>query len=228
MVFNCKTFYLVKTGGECGTIASTFGISLADFYSWNPAIGTCKALWADTYVSVGPLTSTPSPTTTKPTASATTGNGIATPSPTLPGMVTNCDVFEYVDAGEDCDGISRARGLSLADFVKFNPAVKADCSGIWADYYVCVSIIGHTLSTLTTSTKPTTTKSGNGVTTPTPTQTRMVTNCKTFEYVDEGETCESIAKARGVMQAQFIAWNPAVGADCKLMRLNSYVCVGLI
>lgn len=51
MVANCNNFYLVKASdGFCGDIATKNGISLANFYAWNPAVGPgCGALWLDTY-----------------------------------------------------------------------------------------------------------------------------------------------------------------------------------
>jgi hypothetical protein len=56
MATNCNKFYLVIKGDECGTIASKAGISLADFYAWNPAVGsTCATLGLNDYVCTGTL-----------------------------------------------------------------------------------------------------------------------------------------------------------------------------
>jgi hypothetical protein len=38
-VANCEEWYVVKSGDECGTIATAYNISLAQFYAWNPAVG---------------------------------------------------------------------------------------------------------------------------------------------------------------------------------------------
>jgi hypothetical protein len=38
MIGNCNTFYLVQSGDQCGTIVSSYGISLANFYAWNTGI----------------------------------------------------------------------------------------------------------------------------------------------------------------------------------------------
>ena len=61
-------------------------------------------------------------------SSTTQGNGIATPSPTQPGMVKNCDHFHLVQSGQSCASIG----------------VNAQCSGMWANTHVCVRTIGYT------------------------------------------------------------------------------------
>jgi hypothetical protein len=52
---------------SCSPIVAEFGITLAEFYSWNPAVGSsCTTLLAGYYVCVGipGITTTPPPTTT--------------------------------------------------------------------------------------------------------------------------------------------------------------------
>lgn len=54
MTKRCNTFYEVKSGDGCWDIANTHGISLDDFYSFNPAVGDdCSKLYPDNYVCVG-------------------------------------------------------------------------------------------------------------------------------------------------------------------------------
>jgi hypothetical protein len=54
MVGGCGEFYLVQEGDGCWAIADASGISLDDFYKWNPAIGTdCAGLRYDFYVCIG-------------------------------------------------------------------------------------------------------------------------------------------------------------------------------
>jgi hypothetical protein len=133
MVNNCDAFYLVRSGNDCTSIAASHGISLANFYLWNPAVGnTCSGLWLDTYVCVSIIGHTPTPTST--------GNGITTPTPTQTGMVGNCRRFHFVAVGEICASIVSRYGITLANFVRWNPAVRSDCSGMWAQTYVCVGL----------------------------------------------------------------------------------------
>lgn len=50
IVSDCIQFYEAVSGDTCAGIASTYGISLSDFYAWNPAVGTdCSGLWAEEY-----------------------------------------------------------------------------------------------------------------------------------------------------------------------------------
>ncbi|KAK3946556.1 hypothetical protein QBC32DRAFT_225880 [Pseudoneurospora amorphoporcata] len=43
----------IASGDQCGTIATRYSISLANFYSWNPAVGSsCQTLWLDYYVCI--------------------------------------------------------------------------------------------------------------------------------------------------------------------------------
>lgn len=141
MTSNCNTFYIVKSGDECGAIAASKGISLTDFYTWNPAVGnTCSALWLDTYVCVNVIGGKTSTSTTRPATTTTSaGNGIATPTPFQTGMYANCKKFHLVVSGDECGLIATAAGITLANFYQWNPTVGA-CTSLWLGYYVCIGI----------------------------------------------------------------------------------------
>ncbi|KAA8652732.1 uncharacterized protein ATNIH1004_001637 [Aspergillus tanneri] len=54
MVSGCKSFYLVQSGDGCYDIAASHGITLDQFYSYNPSVGgDCGGLWPTYYVCVG-------------------------------------------------------------------------------------------------------------------------------------------------------------------------------
>ena len=54
MVGNCTKFHLVVSGDTCSSIATAAGVSLSDFYTWNPAVGTsCATLFAKNNVCIG-------------------------------------------------------------------------------------------------------------------------------------------------------------------------------
>jgi hypothetical protein len=56
MTNSCKAFHYVVENDECGKIATAAGISLADFYRWNPAVGNaCTTMWLNTYVCIAVL-----------------------------------------------------------------------------------------------------------------------------------------------------------------------------
>ncbi|KAJ4417419.1 hypothetical protein N0V82_006186 [Gnomoniopsis sp. IMI 355080] len=51
MVSTCSSFYFVQSGDTCYDIAADNGITLAEFYEWNPAVGDdCATLQAGYYV----------------------------------------------------------------------------------------------------------------------------------------------------------------------------------
>lgn len=224
MVDNCDAFYIVKDGDDCTSIATKNGITKAQFLEWNTGVGAgCSSLWLDYYVCVSIIGHTPSNTVSTPTT-ATPTNGVVTPTPTRPGIVGNCDSFHKVIDGDTCSGIARSAGISLAQLVEYNPEIKSDCSGLWLDYYICVSIIG--VGPTTTTTKPI--APTNGVTTPTPIRPGMVDNCDAFHMVVDGDECGNIAHKYGIAMSQFTQWNPEIKSDCSGLWADYYVCVSII
>lgn len=229
MVDDCDAFYLVASGDGCAAITQQFGISMDQFSTWNPQVGKdCSGLWLGYYVCVSVVGLEPTATTTTTTAAPTTPtNGIATPTPSEPGMVDNCDAFHRVASGDTCQAITQQYGISQDQLAQWNAQVGRDCAGLWLDYYICVSVVGVE-PTKTTATTAAPTTPTNGVATPTPTQAGMVGNCDTFHYVVSGDNCETIAKLAGVSTQTFIGWNPAVKSDCSGLWLDTYCCIGLI
>ncbi|KAJ5743838.1 hypothetical protein N7533_008708 [Penicillium manginii] len=222
MVDNCNSFHMVDSGDSCQTIATAAGIVLADFYSWNSGVGSgCSSLWLGYYVCTGVVGSTP---TTTAATTTTAGNGISTPTPTQAGMVGNCNSFHMVVSDDTCATIASEAGISTTDFYSWNSGVGSGCSSLWLGYYVCTGVIGST----PTTTKKTTTSTGNGVTTPTPTQPGIVSNCNKFHEVVSGDGCQAIANAAGITLAQFEAWNTQVGSSCSTLWLGYYVCIGIL
>lgn len=237
MVDNCDAFHFVVDTEICSTIVKKYGISLSQFYKWNPNVGTdCAGLWLGAYVcvsiiGVGP--STPA-ISTSPSASPTkSGNGIATPTPFQSGMIDKCNKFHFVADGDICSSITAQYTISFTQFYNYNPGIGKDCSTLWLGAYVCVGVIGTspaptTLKTSTTTQKPTTTSVGNGVSTPSPTQPGMVSNCKTFHFVVDNDNCSTIAKVAGISIGNFYKWNSGVGSNCETLWLGAYVCVATL
>ncbi|RAH71405.1 LysM peptidoglycan-binding domain-containing protein [Aspergillus aculeatinus CBS 121060] len=221
MTATCDAFHLVVSGDTCAAIASDAGIALSDFYAWNPAVGSsCADLDVGDYVCIGA-------TGTVTTATATSsGTGIVTPAPIQTGMTATCDAFHLVVAGDTCSVIASDAGIALTDFYAWNPAVGSSCADLDVGDYVCIGIEGGTTTATATTTSATTT--GNGVTTPTPIQTGMVSDCDSFYYVVTGDGCSSIASAEGVTVAELEEWNPAIGTDCTDLWTETYICVGIL
>lgn len=101
------------------------------------------------------------------------GNGITTPTTTQATIVNNCDTFHFVTVGQTCEVIASLYKISQDQFKAWSPSVGASCTGLWANAYACVSVIGH---------KPSPTTPGNGIATPTPTQATIVDNCNEFYF----------------------------------------------
>ncbi|KAJ5933735.1 carbohydrate-binding module family 50 protein [Penicillium verhagenii] len=78
MVSGCLRFYYVESGDGCYDIALDAGISLDDFYSWNPAVSDCADLEASVFVCIG--ISGQATTITSGTPVAATGTATATSS----------------------------------------------------------------------------------------------------------------------------------------------------
>lgn len=178
--------------------------------------------------------STTTTTTTTSALPTTTGNGIATPSPTQPEMVDNCNKFYFVKKGDNCADIASKSGISAADFMLWNPKVGSQCAGLWADTYACVGVIGGTTTTAATTTTSTTTApptpaqpTKNNIPTPQPTQPGMVGNCVKFHYISKGNTCDQITSYNGISMQDFITWNPQIGQQCTGMWADAYACVGI-
>lgn len=220
MVGNCAKFHWIAKGVSCSQVISFQKITLADFVKWNPTVNDdCSGMWAEVNVCVGVIGGT-TPTTPKP-SSTTPGNGVQTPQPTQPGMVNNCNKFHWIAKGVSCSQVISFQKITLADFVRWNPTVKDDCTGMWAEVNVCVGVIGGGSS-------PTpTTSAGNGVQTPQPTQPGMVTNCKKFHFVAENVICDQIISYQKITLADFLRWNTGIKSDCSNMWSGTNVCVGV-
>jgi hypothetical protein len=144
-------------------------------------------------------------------------------------MVDNCDKFYFVVKDQDsCQSIATKFSIPLDQFLTWNPSAGKSCNGLWADAYACVHTVGFKATpTLTPTLTPTSTKPTDGIATPTPTQPGMVSNCKKFDFVKEGDGCDLVEKRNNVKHADFIKWNTGVGSDCKMMWAKTYVCVGV-
>ncbi|KAF4952928.1 hypothetical protein FGADI_6361 [Fusarium gaditjirri] len=209
MVKNCEKFHQIKSTTTCTSIESYYNLPLATFLSWNPAVGKdCTSLLVNYWVCVATVGwKPPTKTTTKAaTTTKSSSNGVKTPPPVQAGMVSNCNKFHLVQKTTTCASIQNYYKISLTDFVKWNPAVGKDCKGLWADYNVCVGVIGGT------PTNP-----GNGVETPSPIQSGLVSNCKKFHMVQTTTTCASIQKYYSISLAQLVKWNPAIGSKCTAL-----------
>jgi LysM repeat protein len=135
IIKNCNKFYFVGEGETCAVINQKTGAQVADIISWNGLNSGCTDIWGKTYACVGVIgqsTTTPTPTSTRPP------NSPATPSPIQSGMVQGCTLWHFIGGNTKCQQVLDYQKITMAQFYKWNPAVKADCSGLWKDTYACV------------------------------------------------------------------------------------------
>ncbi|KAL4860719.1 hypothetical protein BDV12DRAFT_191538 [Aspergillus spectabilis] len=221
-------------GATCQSFASNWGLSVSEFQELNPGT-TCPDI--DTrkaYCVVGTVTedapgttlttttSTSTTTTPKNTTTTTqppTAANPTVPTPTMPGIVDNCDSFYKVSSGDQCETISQRHSITTAQLRSWNSEINTDCTNLWLDYYICVHVPGATTTSLTT-----TTTTNAIVTGPTPQQTGIISNCNKYHLVESGDGCTSIASAYGISLSNFYSWNPAVGSSCGALWLGYYVC----
>jgi hypothetical protein len=106
--------------------------------------GGLTSIPATTTGTSGPVTTTTSTssktTSTEPTTTAPS-NGVTTPLPIQDGMVSNCDAFYFVKAGDGCASIAAKYDITVEQFVAWNPAVGPSCVTLWSSTYACVSLI---------------------------------------------------------------------------------------
>jgi hypothetical protein len=84
----------------------------------------CSNLWLDYYICVHVLGAT----TTAPGAPKPTEDPGSGPSPQLPGIINNCDVFYKVSSGDTCDSITKAHGISTTQFKSWNTGINDSTS----------------------------------------------------------------------------------------------------
>lgn len=138
-------------------------------------------------------------------------------------MVENCNTFYLVKSGASCVAIAQENGISRADLIKWNPDIGSDCTNMWANYYLCVSVEEEDGGDPPVE-EPTATSEPK----PSPIQPGVVDNCKQFHLVEKDDTCFDIVKEAGISLDDLLKWNTDVGGRaCTGIWLDYYVCVGV-
>jgi hypothetical protein len=157
MTCGCTKFYKIASGDGCWQIANDNGISLDNFYAWNPANSDCKNLFPGDSVCVAKGATT----TIKPLATPTVffplichfdltkGQHICpsapptptptpvknpAPGPTQAGIPSNCNRWVLQRDGVYCYDMAKSANIALDRLYSLNPALKGDCSGLWPGY----------------------------------------------------------------------------------------------
>ncbi|GKZ24398.1 hypothetical protein AbraIFM66951_001307 [Aspergillus brasiliensis] len=129
-------------------------------------------------------------TTSVPITTTTPADGIH-PEHVPTGIIDQCNKFDLIQSGDTCEAIAPKHNIPLSTFYAWNLAIGSSCADLDLSYYVCVDTVGYTVPTTTTS-------AGNGITTPTPYEPGMVSDCTTFFFARSGDRCAGIAGSQGV------------------------------
>ncbi|MCJ1468156.1 hypothetical protein MMC07_006784 [Pseudocyphellaria aurata] len=141
IIADCTKYHQAVSGDSCASIVDEFGtFTLAQFQTWNPAVGDqCAHLLLGYYYCIAvpgtPTTRLPAPAT--PTVTPTVSSG---PQPQQPGTNRNCRRYYLVKAGDSCYDIEQSQKVSAKDFLSWNPGVGNDCKGLFLGYYVCIGV----------------------------------------------------------------------------------------
>ncbi|KAH7038381.1 LysM domain-containing protein [Microdochium trichocladiopsis] len=166
---DCDGWHVVAESESCQSVADNAGISLEDFYAWNPAVSRdcstnfwlgqayCKFyswnpavsrdcvtnFWLGQAYCVGVSSgSSPQPTRTTTTAAPTTAKPTP-PGPTHTGQPANCNKWDVVQDGDSCGSMASDNGISVSQFYDWNPAVSRDCvTNFWIGQAYCVGVSG--------------------------------------------------------------------------------------
>ncbi|KAK6354721.1 hypothetical protein TWF696_003860 [Orbilia brochopaga] len=144
-VQGCTGWRYVSASDTCAKIVSRFkcyGLTQAKLIQWNPALKSdCSGLARKHYVCVkrdSPPQNAKS-MDNPPAAQYPPGY----PSPIQAGQAGNCVAWRYVSSSDTCSKIVNRfqygpTKLTMADLLKWNPALGSNCSGLKRKHYLCV------------------------------------------------------------------------------------------
>lgn len=132
---NCKKYYTVQSGDSCAAIESTFSITFAQLYAWNPSIGSnCEFLDVGViYCVAAPATSTTSVSLPNPTTTAV-------PQPLQSGVVANCNKYYQIVSDDNCAKIEAEYGITDTQFKNWNQGLNSQCTNLFLSYWCCVGV----------------------------------------------------------------------------------------
>lgn len=215
-----------NAAADCWSLAQVYGASGQDLVLWNPSLEDTQN--ASTTIFAYPCTLSASSSYCVALASSTAAAAptTTTPSPRAAGEIANCTNWFAPQSYNTCQDILLLYYLTIEEFYAMNPSVGSTCTGMSASTYYCVSTDPGGIPPSTTD-DDSSTGTTTGVSTPSPVQTGIASNCDLFYLVVSEDGCEAIATKYNITLADFYAWNPAVKTDCSGLDANDYVCVGI-
>jgi LysM repeat protein len=169
VVAECQQFYIAQSGDSCYNIETTFGITFAQFYQWNPSGMSPRPSNSRLLVVLHHVDDGEDPSVclrisnvetvgsdcenlwlgyaycVEGPASATTSVEPTATSPGLtspaqPGIAPNCDEYYIVVSGDLCSKIETQFDITFAQLYQWNPAIGSNCESLWVGYAVCVAV----------------------------------------------------------------------------------------
>ncbi|KAF8461617.1 hypothetical protein BDZ91DRAFT_829613 [Kalaharituber pfeilii] len=136
---NCTEYLEVTEGWTCADILEVYKLTIGQFYTYNPAVlQDCSGMWLNyRYCVRDPSYRDPNPTISTETLPPT---ATGPPGPTQPGQPGDCNKWHIaIKDADTCTTIINTYFITLAQFLKWNPAVSSDCSaGLWGTYAYCI------------------------------------------------------------------------------------------
>ncbi|KAJ3017010.1 hypothetical protein HKX48_003763 [Thoreauomyces humboldtii] len=193
--------------------------------------------------SVKVSTSSTTATAKASTISSTSSVKVSTSTvPAVPTPGTPCGTAHTIIAGETCQSIAAAAGISNAVFSALNPNIDANCYYIVPGQTVCIgAAVGTaTVAISTPLSGPVTTsvvQTASSTRVPSPTiQTSASaaaalptpgTPCGAVVTIAAGDSCTGIAAAAGISDAYFRALNPGIDTNCYYIVPGQTVCIAV-
>ncbi|OBT47402.1 hypothetical protein VE00_02155 [Pseudogymnoascus sp. WSF 3629] len=111
-------------GSNCQLAARTYNVDLKDFGLWNPGLGNvsdpaCAFEKGVRYCGSWYIR--------QDNAATPTNDSATPPGPTMSGSPADCDEWVLVTDGLSCADLASEAGISLAQFLAWNPAISSDC-----------------------------------------------------------------------------------------------------
>lgn len=133
-----------------------------------------------------------------------------------------CTQYYTVQSGDSCYKIDSKYGISLTQFLSWNPAVNTDCTNLDIGQTVCISVTPGGATNLTSSSSVPSSVTSSPTSSPSP----SVVPCSKHYTVVTGDSCYVIDTKYGLTFSQLQALNPgAINSDCTNLDIGQVICV---
>ncbi|KAI0887789.1 uncharacterized protein GGS22DRAFT_154292 [Annulohypoxylon maeteangense] len=128
------------TDNLCEIWTKAEGITVAQLYAWNPAVGDqCQNLWLNTSYCVSADDPKPTTTTTS-SAPPPTSTGVTPPGPTQSGIPDNCNKYALTQDEDGCEVFAKRNNITLEQLYKWNPVLNNNCEHFWGKEAYCIGV----------------------------------------------------------------------------------------